>query len=320
MSKARWLAFAPLTFALASALLGACGGDGRPDSLVSSGGQSANGGGSAGRGGGGSPGDAGQGGGEGGDAGEDEDASAGAAGEATLSAAPIAVYPQQLQVDVGCGASTKPAELVIRNGGLLPLTITSATTSAGYEVKTQLPLQIEAMASATLSVAPPAAKANATIGEMSTGALTFLTNEPDAPSHEVLLNSTLFGGQFEFTDRNGTPLSTALALTYLSSTACPDDVTYRVHNTGNRAFTLFGPTFPSHLGGTSTAASGQAVPPDQYLEFTVGGNSASDGACSASGSLTFTVQGSFCGSVPKLAVTWPTNVETAGCTCTAAVE
>jgi hypothetical protein len=136
----------------------------------------------------------------------------------------------------------------------------------------------------------------------------------------VLLNTTLFGGQFEFTDHDGTPLSAALPLTYLSSDACPDNVRYRVHNTGNLAFALLGPTFSSHLGGTSTGESGQNVAPDEYVELTVSGNSSTDGACSGSGTLTFTVQGGFCGSVPKLSVTWPTNIETAGCSCKAATE
>jgi len=318
MSKARWLAFASLTIALCSALLGACGsGDGRPSSLVSSGGGSGDPVGSAGRS-GGSSGDAGQANGDPGNT--SEDASAGAAGEGSSAAVPLAIFPQQLQVDVGCGGNTEPTTLVIRNGGILPLTISSAQASAGYVVKSELPLQIDAMSSATLLVAPPAPKASATVGHMASGTLTFVTNEPDSPSHEVQLNTTLFGGELEFTDDDGTPLSTALPLTYLSSDACPDRVTYRVHNTGNLAFMLFGPTFPVHLGGTSTGASGQDVAPDGYAEFEVSGNSSNDGACSGGGDLIFTVQGSFCAPVPKLSVSWPANVLTTGCTCTPATE
>jgi len=319
MSKARWLAFAPLTFGLLQASLTACGsGDDRPASLVSAGGDSAHGGAAQG---GGSSGagiahDAGSDGvGDAGDAGD-----AGAAGDAGGLAAPIASFPKQLQVDVGCGASSEPVNLVIRNAGLLPLTVTSAIATTGYEVSGQLPLQIAAQASGTLQVAPPAAQATAKVGQMSSGSLRFVTNEPGTPTHEVLLNTTLFGGQLEFTDRDGRPLTAALPLTYLSSAACPDHVSYRVHNTGNLAFTLLGPTFPSHLGGTSTGESGQTVPPDQYVELTVSGDSSTDGACSGSGTLTFTVQGAFCGPVPKLSVTWPTNVETAGCSCSAGTE
>lgn len=320
MSKAPWLALAPLTFCLAGAVLNACGsGDGRPDSFVNAGGATGRGGAAnAGRG-GSSAGDAGQ---ANHDAGSDggDDAAAGAAGDASGTAAPIAIFPQQLQVDVGCGGSTEPAQLLIQNGGVLPLTISSAMATGGYEVKTELPLQIEARASAYLQIAPPPPKAKTTFGQMSTGSLSFVTNEADTPTHEVLLNTTLFGGQIEFTDHQGTALSAALPLTYLSSAACPDDVTYRVHNTGNLAFTLFGPTFPSHLGGTSTGASGQNVPPDQYVEFKVSGNSSTDGACSGNGSLTFSVQGAFCGSVPQLDVRWPANIKTTDCSCTAATD
>jgi len=245
---------------------------------------------------------------------------AGAGGDLFVPATPLAMFPRQFQVDVGCGTETQLADLVIQNAGLLPLTLSSATATGGYAVKTELPLQIAAMSSAVLQVAPPKPPALASVGDMSSGTLTFVTNETDSPSHEVLLNTTLFGGLFEFTDRDGNPLNGALPLTYSSSDACPDNVTYRVHNTGNVAFTLFGPTFSSHLGGTSTGANGRTVGPDEYVELEVSGNSTSDGACSASGELTFTVQGSFCGAVPKLAVTWPTNVATSGCTCVPATE
>src|SRR6187431_1265668 len=313
MSIARRVAFASLLSGFCQASLNACGtGDLRPASLVSAGGEAGRSGGSGAH----DAGDAGQANGEAGDRGQGGDDAA-AAGEGNLAAEPLAIFPNQLQVDVGCGASTEPADLVIRNGGLLPLTISRASATAGYTVTGQLPLQIAAMASAALQVTPPAAKATASVGEMSTGSLTFVTNEADNPTHEVQLDTTLFGGQLEFTDGDGTRLSAGLPLTYLSSDRCPDDVKYRVHNTGNLAFTLLGPTFPAHLAGTSTGASGRNVAPDEYLELKVSGNSSSDGACSGSGELAFTVQGSYCGSLPKLSVTWPANVQTSGCACSA---
>ena len=318
MSKARWLAFASLTAGLGPALLVGCGnGDGRPASLVSSGGESGHNDGSAGHDSGNS-GAAGQANGEAGEG--NDDAGAGAAGEGSQAAAPIAIFPQQLEVDVGCDAGLEPTALVIQNGGILPLTISSASATAGYVVKTGLPLQVDAMGKAVLAIAAPAPKPGTPLGAMSTGTLTFVTNEPESPTHEVLMHTTLLGGQFEFTDGNGIPLSTALPLTYLSSDTCPDNVKYRVHNTGNLAFTLLGPTFPAHLGGSSTGESGLSIAPNEYAEFEVSGNSSNDGACSGSGDLTFTVQGSFCGAVPKLNVNWPTNVATTGCTCTAAAD
>jgi len=315
---ARWFVFAWLTLSLCLASLSACeSGDDRAGSLVSPGGKSAQGDSSAGRG-GGSSGDAGQ---ANGDAGNHGDAdSAGAAGEAGLPAAPLAIFPRQLQVDASCGASNEPADLVIRNGGLLPLTISSATASAGYAVKGPVPLQIAAGASATLQVTPPKPKATASFGDVSSGTMRFVTNESNSPSHEVLLNTTLFGGQLLFTDNAGNPLHAALPLTYLSSDDCPDDVTYRVHNAGNLTVTVFGPTFPAHLAGSSTGAEGQNVAPDAYLELKVGANSSSDAACSGSGELTFTVQGAICGAMPKLSVIWPAKSASTGCRCTAAAE
>src|SRR4051794_461921 len=142
MSKARWLAFASLTAGLCSLSLSACGaGDDRPGPFVTAGGAGP---------GGGRAGHAGSNLGDGGRS--DDDAGnpstggddAGAAGAAGLEAAPLAIFPEQLQVDVGCGANSEPADLVIRNGGLLPLTISNATASAGYVVDTRLPLQIPA--------------------------------------------------------------------------------------------------------------------------------------------------------------------------------
>jgi hypothetical protein len=318
MSKARRLALASLTIGMCAASLNACSADDHPSSLVSAGGESAHGGGHAGRA-GADTGEAGQ---TSNDAGTHSGGGddAGAAGEASEAPAPLAIFPSQLQVDVGCGKSADPVELLIRNEGDLPLAISNAAASAGYAIEAQLPLRIEPLASATLQVTPPPPKATASVGDTSTGSLTFVTNEPGSPSHQVLLNTTVFGGQFDFTDSDGTPLTDALPLTYLSSDVCPDDVAYRVHNTGNLAFTLFGPTFPTQLGGTSTGSSGRNVPPDGYVELTVGGNSAPNGACSGGGELTFTVQGSFCGPVPKLSVTWPANVQTTGCACSAATE
>jgi hypothetical protein len=313
-SKARALAFASLTLGVCQAYLSACApSDDRPPSLVSVGGESGHIAGHDGQSGGIGD-DAGQAN-DGGDGGHQDDA--GAAGEANFRAAPRANFPRQLQVDTGCGAPPRAADLVIYNDGLLPLTISSARATAGYLVKGELPLQIAPLASAALQVEPPAPRASASFGDTSTGSLTFVTNEAGAPTHEVLLNTTVFGGQFVFTDNNGSLISGALPLTYLSSTACPEDVTYRVQNTGNLAFTLFGPTFPTHLAGSSTGASGQTVPPDGYVELKVTGNSASDGACSGSGELSFTVQGPFCGASPTLRVTWPSNTQTTRCTCSA---
>jgi len=300
---------------MCAASLTACGSDdGRPGSLVSGSGESGRGAGL----GGGSSGDGGR---ANTDAGSRSDAGdGGAAGEGINPAAPLAIFPNQLQVDVGCGASNEPTALVIRNAGSLPLTIQSATATAGYMVGTPLPLQIASQSSAALQVTPPVAKASAKIGDESSGKLTFETDEAAQATHTVQLNTTLYGAQLEFTDGDGKALAGPLTLTYLSSSACPDNVKYRVHNTGNLAFTLLGPTFPVRLGGTSTPKAGVSVEPDDFAELQVAGNSTSDGACSGSGDLTFTVQGAFCGTVPKLSVVWPANTETSGCACVAATQ
>lgn len=315
MSKARWLVF-PSFIVLAAASAGACGnGDVRPSSLVSSNGESGRSGDAAGHGGGGSS----NAGGASGEAGSTAGDDAGAAGETFASAAPRAIFPEQLQIDVGCGASTEPTELLIQNGGQLPLVVSSALATAGYTITGELPLEIEALGSRTLLVSAPAPKMTAAVGDMSSGTLTFVTNEADAPSHQVQLDTTVFGARLEFTDRDGVALKGALPLTYLGSDVCPDSVKYRVRNTGNLAVTLVGPTFPVHLGGTTTGPNGKNVAPNSYVELEVSGNSATDGACSGSGELSFTVQGSSCSAVPKLPVTWPLNIANSGCSCGAAL-
>lgn len=310
MLKAPWLAFASLIFGLSAASLSACGnGDGRPSSLVSSNGESGRSGGLGGHGGG--SGAAGL----GGDAGSAVGGDAGAAGETHTSAEPVLIFPNQLQVDVACGTSPEPVALLIQNSGLAPLTISSAETTGGYRLESELPLQIAAMGSASLLVSAPAAKVSASVGDTFTGTLTFGTDEADSPSHQVRLDTTVFGGMLEFADRDGVALKGALALTYLSSDVCPDSVKYRVRNIGNLAFTLLGPTFPAHLRGTTSGAQGQDVPPSGYVELEVSGDSTTDGACSGSGELSFTVQGALCSPAPKLSVTWPANVATSGCSC-----
>jgi len=227
------------------------------------------------------------------------------------------VFPHTLSAASNCGASTA-TPLLVQNGGASPLRIASASADAGYVVTTKLPLVIAPGDGGVLSITPPASKPNAALGTMTAGTLSFATNEPGSPTHTVALETTLFGARAELTDANGVPLNSGLALTYLSSSLCPDTVKYRVHNTGNAAFTLLGPTFPAHFGGT-TAAPGTSVGPDDFVELSVGGQSSPGDVCSASGTLAFMMLGPFCGTVPQLAVSWPANAA-ASCTCSPATK
>jgi len=307
---------AALTLALH--LLSACGTQGsHPGSLLSTG-QTNPGGGSGQVVGGAGLGDAGQmaisgsgaaGKPSGGESGEGESEFGG-------PARPLAVYPNALEADDGCGGGVTSASLVIRNQGGAALTITSASANSGYVIATQLPFSIEPDASATLSVTPPAPAASAKLGDTINGVLSFTTNEPGLPVHSVALTTQLFGGQLEFTDQNGTPLGSTLTLTYLEASDCPDTLKYRVHNTGNLAFTLLGPTFPANLAGTSTGTSGATIAPDGYFELMVGGDSSPGDVCGASGQLRFSTTGSFCGAVPTLNVVWPASTGPS-CSCAA---
>ncbi len=295
-----------------SALSG-CGSDARPPgSMVSAGGESSQGGSNVGGAGVSGKGEAGE-------AGSGNASDGGAAGgmEVGTPPTPLAVYPSALAADVGCD-SAPDASLLIQNAGGSTLTVTNASADSGYLVKTQLPLSIEPGTAAALLVTPPAAAANAALGAASDGTLSFRTNEPGLPEHQVALSSMLYGGQLEFTDHDGVPLSSTLTLSYLSDSTCPDTVKYRVRNKGNVAFTLVGPVFPMNFGGTSTGASGQSIAPNDYLELMVGGVSAPGDVCGASGQLTFTTKGSFCGSAPALNVVWPTTAA-ATCACNAAL-
>jgi hypothetical protein len=224
-----------------------------------------------------------------------------------------------LDVNASCGGTQPDTALLIRNGGSQTLTINSASADSEYVVKASLPLSIAPGAGATLLVTPPTPKASAQLGDASSGTLSFTSNEPGTSTHTVALTTKLFGGQFELTDHAGMPLGSTLTLTYLNESTCPDTLKYRVHNTGNVAFTLHGPTFPAHLGGTTTGADGQSVAPDDFVELTVGGNSSPGDACEATGVLSFSTTGSFCGSVPTLNVVWPQSTDAdAGppCSCT----
>jgi hypothetical protein len=306
---------AALTLSLTA--FGACGSDNRPSSLVTgSGGSSPGGhvGNNAGAAGNGHLGATGGGGNsnDGGDPGE---------GGAT-SALPVAVFPSTLEADVGCNMVTPDASLLIRNTGDQPLVIATAKASAGYTMKTTLPLSIEPASGGTLVVTPAAPSANAKPGSVSMGKLSFTTNEPGMPTHDVTLITDVFEGSFEFTDSNGTPITT-LSLSYDSGGACADPTKYRLHNTGNVAFTVSGPTFATHFSGTNLGASGRAIPPDGYAELIVGPQSSPGTACSAAGDLSFTVMGAFCGAVPKLSVDWARSTDPdagSSCACTVPTE
>lgn len=298
-----------------SALTGCGSEDHRPGSTVSAGGAAAQGGANAaGNAGAAGKGDAGA----TAEAGNASDSDAGAAGalEVGTPPTPLAVYPSTFEADVGCNSSPD-ASLLIQNAGGSTLSVTSASADSGYSVKTVLPLSVEPGAAAELLITPPAAAANAQPGETTTGTLSFRTNEPGLPEHQLALSTQLFSAQLEFTDHDGVPLTSALTLSYLSDSICPDTVKYRVHNKGNVAFTLVGPTFPANLGGTTAAAGGQSIVPDAYVELMVGGVSAPGDACGASGQLTFTTQGSYCGGAPTLDVIWPPSAGPT-CACTTA--
>ena len=296
-------------------VLSGCGSDGHPPgSTVSGGGQSSQAGSATGNAGTSGKGEAG----ETSEAGSPSSSDGGAAGSGEVGTppTPLAVYPNALDADVGCD-SAPDASVLLQNAGGATLTVTSASASSGFVVKTPLPLSIEPGAAAALLVTPPAAAANAALGSSNEGTLSFRTNEPGTPEHQVTLTSKLFGAQLELTDHDGVPLTSALTLTYLSDSACPDTVKYRVHNKGNVAFTLIGPVFPTNFGGTTTGASGRTIAPNDYLELMVGGVSAPGAVCGASGQLTFTTKGSFCGSAPALNVIWPATTDPT-CTCNAA--
>jgi hypothetical protein len=310
------------TLAGGAATLGACGtAPAHPGSLVSIGGQSSHGG-RAGQ----SADDAGLGeagqspnsnGGEGGESGEGGEGGAVPVG---IPARPLAVFSASLDVNASCGSSQPDTGLLIQNGGSETLTIESASTDSDYMIETKLPLSIAPGAGATLLVTPPAPKPSAQVGDSSTGTLSFTSNEPGTSMHTVALTTTLYGAHLEFTDHDDAPLGGTLTLTYLNESSCPDTLKYRVHNTGNVAFTLHGPTFPANLGGVTTGADGQSVAAGDFVELTVGGNSSPGDVCAASGMLSFSTTGAFCGSVPTLNVVWPQpTAADAGppCACTA---
>lgn len=311
MSVVRLRVYGLLALWLGLGALSACGSNGRRASLVSVGGQSS----SAGHSG------EGNGAADGGQAGEiaggSGNSEAGAAGDRGVPDAPYAIFPERFVVDVGCGKTPRPTALMIRNGGAQPLTVSKLSADSDYLVEVQLPLVIAPGGSSNVLVTAPAPKADAKLGESTMGTLTFTTNESGALTHQIELTTTLFGGMLEFLDKDGSPLAnSSLTLAYSSPTECPDATTFRVHNTGNLAFVLTGPTFPPHFGGTSTDAKGVSLPPDGYEEFKIGGFAKSGDACSGSGALTFTVGAGFCGTAPALNVLWPVG-SLSSCECAA---
>jgi hypothetical protein len=296
--------------------LAACTAPAHPDSLVSAGGQASQGGRSGGNAGNTTIGEAGQ----IGSAGESGEGGEAGAVQIGIPARPLALFASTLDVNAGCGDTQPQTDFLIRNGGSQQLIIESLNADSGYVVTGNLPLTIAPGAGVGLHVAPPAPKAGAQVGDMSTGKLSFKSNEPGTSTHDVGLRTTLFGARLEFTDHEGAALGPTLTLTYLNESDCPDAVKYRVHNIGNLAFKLLGPAFPAHLAGTTTGPDGLSVAPDDFVELTVGGISSPGDACQASGALTFSTTGSFCGAAPTLDVVWPQSTAAdAGppCSCTA---
>ncbi|MEP7049873.1 MAG: hypothetical protein ABJB12_05950 [Pseudomonadota bacterium] len=298
-------------------VLSGCGSDapGR-GSVVSAGGDTAQAGGRAASGGGTGRGEAGEAG-EASQAGGADAGDGGAAGSVALGTppTPLALYPSTLDADVGCDGAPD-ASLLIQNAGGSTLEVTSASADSGYVVNTKLPLSIEPGAAASLLVTPPAAAANVPVGDKTSGTLSFRTNEPTLPTRRVSLSSELFSAALEFTDHDGAPLTAPLTLSYLNAGSCPDTVKYRVHNHGNVAITLLGPTFPANFAGTTTGNAGQTIAPGEYVELMVGGVSVPGNLCGADGQLAFTTKGSYCGSAPSLSVVWP---PAAGPTCACTV-
>ena len=290
--------------------LPACGSNDRPASVVSTGGQSSQ----AGHSGQGDEiGNAGEGSEVSGAGGERDDGAAGSAGAFDAPDGPLANYPSELLVDVGCGQAPTAVALVIQNGGELPLTITSVSTDAGYSVTVDVPLTIAPHELVDWPVTAAAPKSDAQLGSTSSGTLSFVTNEPGTPTHHVKLDTTVYGGHLEFVDEDGNALS-SLTLTSPSSVECPTSAAYRLHNTGNLAVHLTGPSFPAHIAGTTIGSDGMTVQPDDYASFSVSGVSSPGDACSGGGTLSFAVTGAYCGALPTLNVTWPAGTLTS-CEC-----
>ncbi|HEY3666378.1 MAG TPA: hypothetical protein VGL19_10275, partial [Polyangiaceae bacterium] len=237
--------------------LAACTAPAHPDSLVSAGGQASQGGRTGGNAGNTTIGEAGQ----IGSAGESGEGGEAGAVQIGIPARPLALFASTLDVNAGCGDTQPQTDFLIRNGGSQQLIIESLNADSGYVVTGNLPLTIAPGAGVGLHVAPPAPKAGAQVGDMSTGKLSFKSNELGTSTHEVALRTTLFGARLEFTDHEGAALAPTLTLTYLNESDCPDAVKYRVHNIGNLAFKLLGPTFPAHLAGTTTGPDGLSVAP-----------------------------------------------------------
>jgi len=317
MTRALFITCASPALLLCTLLgFGACSSDQKPSSLISGGG-GAN---SVASGGHGGKGELNAGAPSANAGGDDGAGTAGMSeGAGGASAEPLAIYPSALEADVGCNQETPSVALLIQNRGNEPLVISKASVSEGYTLGATLPLTIAPGASGSLSVTPPAASSDADAGAITSGKLSFTTNEPGTPTHEVTLNSATYEGRFEFTDSDGKPI-TSLSLVYDSGGACPVLTKYRIHNLGNATFTVLGPTFPSHFSGTTLGSSGHALAPGAYVELMAGAVSGNDDACQATGDLSFTVMGTFCGTVPKLRVVWPVSSDPdaggVSCACT----
>ncbi len=176
-------------------------------------------------------------------------------------------------------------------------------------LKGDFPLTIAPSAFGNLSVTAPAPKPNAKLGMMSSGTLSFATNEPDSPTHRITLNTTLFGGSLEFLDDNGQPLKTpSLTLGAASAADCPDSATYRVHNTGNLAFQLTGQVFPRTSAARARARPGCIWNRTATLSSKSAACHCPETPAAAAARSRSRSDTGYCGTPPSLNVTWPAGV------------
>lgn len=228
--------------------------------------------------------------------------------EPRTTSAPVASVNALLETTSECGILTPPGvDLVIKNLGDEDLEVLEATPTGGFAVDAVLPLVIAPGDEVRVAVRPPAAVIGTDRGgDIRSGQLTLVTNDPAATETVVELQTTILGATIAVTDLAMQPVT----LTFVSATgACPAPQLVKLINLGNLPVTV------DNAGGTGLATGFSTVSLDPGSNTTINVRPETNNACSFTGQLTYTVTGSVCSATPGVLMASVNITGASSCVC-----
>lgn len=224
---------------------------------------------------------------------------------------PAILAPGQVATTAYCGGTSQEAvTFSVASVGTEPLTVSGVTANNGFTVMANVPETLQPGATLKIKVTPPNPVVGTDrVGTSKTGKLTISSNDPQGPV-EATIAADIKGAVVAFKDAEDKAL-TKIDLRS-ADTTCPQPVTFKVANDGQRPVTIGAVTGPFTVEQVTDASS--TIDPGKSLEFRVLANDTE--GCVTSGNVSFAVSGGVCSTAVTFQITQLVNGSTDQCICT----